>query len=453
MKLLALGLGATAVALVVAAGGCSSSNKLPKFENTRIAASAIQGGDLDGTAHPFAVGVCAGNSPGNCFGTCSGTLVLPNMVLTARHCVENVADNIECGVTKFQGLRGGPGNYFVTTNSKMNGTTQGYHSVSQIVRTPGNDVCGNDLAILILSNNVSSSEAVPAIPSIRYDLHDKRISHLSGFTAIGYGITSPSGNDSGTRRIKQNIDMLCLDGTTQYSCKDVPANRLVPAKEFIGGDGTCSGDSGSGSFNQGSFAVGDFVTQGVLSRGGEDNGNCVLSIYTRLDAWRDLIVSTAVTASGNWTKYPKPNPDWTVYEPPVGKDAGTKKDAGGSSGGNCATTGAKVLGAECADVCECSAELGAPQCVSPTEGASQICTKACSTATDCGDGFTCTSGICAAATAAAPKPAAPKTEESSGICSASPRTMDPTKPVPWRYAGALAVAALAMAARRRKNRG
>jgi MYXO-CTERM domain-containing protein len=31
--------------------------------------------------------------------------------------------------------------------------------------------------------------------------------------------------------------------------------------------------------------------------------------------------------------------------------------------------------------------------------------------------------------------------------------MDPTKPVPWRYAGALAVAALAMAARRRKNRG
>lgn len=451
MKLQFAGVGLAAAALVVAIGGCSSSK--PQQEGRAGSTSqAIQNGSPDGTAHPFVVGVCAGNSAGNCFGICSGTLVLPNMVLTARHCVEQVADQIQCGSTKFQGLRGSAANYFVTTNNQMLGTTKGYHTVSKIIRPTPTDVCGNDIAILILTNTIPDTEAVPAIPSIKYDLTDKtHISHTAGFTAIGYGITAVGANDSGLRRIKNNVDMVCLRGDPGRSCKDVGSN-IFDDKEFVGGDGTCSGDSGSGSFNQKSFDAGEFWTQGVLSRGGEQGTQCLGSIYTRLDSWRDMIVSAANDASAGWTKYPKPNPDWTVYVPAPGKDAGApKSDAGSAS--SCSTQGYKTIGTTCADSCECSADIANAKCTPVTDGAEATCTRDCSADTDCGDGNVCTNALCA------PKPAAaaPKSSSSGGDggggCSTSPRAADPTKPVPWRAAGALAVIGLALAARRRRSRG
>src|SRR3990172_7411309 len=49
-----------------------------------------------GAAPPFAVGVCATNSgPGNCSFLCSGALIAPNLVLTARHCVSQTPQTID----------------------------------------------------------------------------------------------------------------------------------------------------------------------------------------------------------------------------------------------------------------------------------------------------------------------------------------------------------------------
>src|SRR5437762_8849009 len=62
---------------------CGGTDEASRSESLGAQKSAIQGGQLDTNAkHGFAVGVA--NKLG---GLCSGTLIAPNLVLTARHCV------------------------------------------------------------------------------------------------------------------------------------------------------------------------------------------------------------------------------------------------------------------------------------------------------------------------------------------------------------------------------
>ena len=81
------------VAMLVAVG--CSSRETPHTEVVASATQAIQGGTTD-AAHPFAVGIGYDGKSKQAI-RCSGTLVLPNMVLTARHCVETIAQTASPG--------------------------------------------------------------------------------------------------------------------------------------------------------------------------------------------------------------------------------------------------------------------------------------------------------------------------------------------------------------------
>src|SRR5204862_251245 len=73
-----------------AVAGCGTSS--PPREDARVSTAAIQGGEID-TTHKFAVGVCAGGAgPGDCAYICSGALIAPNLVVTARHCFQDAPD-------------------------------------------------------------------------------------------------------------------------------------------------------------------------------------------------------------------------------------------------------------------------------------------------------------------------------------------------------------------------
>src|ERR1700690_4581259 len=152
MKVFAFG---TAVmTAVILAAGCSSS------EPTNSISMKVQGGSVD-TTDDFAVGVCAGNGPGQCQLICSGALIAPNLVMTARHCVDQTSSKtIDCTSTTFGSPYGSASNYYITTNYLMNQGSIGWHQASQIITTPGANalVCGNDIALLILSTNVSLTE-------------------------------------------------------------------------------------------------------------------------------------------------------------------------------------------------------------------------------------------------------------------------------------------------------
>ena len=74
-------------------------------------------------------------------------------------------------------------------------------------------------------------------------------------TAMGYGITDPSATDSGTRRIRENIPMVCIPGSTDHRLR--PATRRsspTTPTEFVTEGYVCAGDSGSGAFDQATFS-------------------------------------------------------------------------------------------------------------------------------------------------------------------------------------------------------
>jgi hypothetical protein len=304
------------LAMLVAAVACTTE-PAGSPEKVGTAATAIQGGVLD-KGHGFAVGVCGTDtSPGTCAVVCSGVLIAPNLVATARHCVDHVSSTtVDCTSDTFGALLAPASQFWITTNYDLLQASLGWHQVNQIVVPQPTAFCGNDLALLVLKDNVPASEASPATPEVQYPMTDPSI--VSGTeTAIGYGDTSPGGSTYGTRHTKQDIPILCIPGDAESPCAPV-AQSGIAQNEFAAGDGPCDGDSGSSSFEQNSFNQGSPLALGILSRGGVTGAACTGSVYTRFDSWRDLIVQTATSAAAMGA-YPLPS--WTVAIPDAGSDA------------------------------------------------------------------------------------------------------------------------------------
>ena len=427
--------GAALTFIVVA--GCSSQGSPSPGEKTAANTQAIQNGTTD-TTHTFAVGLCGGQK-GYCQAICSGALILPNLVVTARHCVDQSPQQIICTDSPtFGGRMFGPGaqTLWVTTNTNMlaqDGAplNSGWHQVKKIYTPNDKHVCGNDIALLILNDIVPGNEAKPIVPGVQYPMNDPKYS--TRFTAVGYGSTSPQNMGAGTRRIKNRIRVLCIPGDEFIDC---PADANINANEFVGGDGTCEGDSGSSAYEESTFDKANSVSFGVLSRGGvsTDGTMCQGSLYTRLDAWRDLVIQAANDASNNWQNYPKPTPDWTVYVPPPVKDAGTDAKAPPTT-----TPTGKGFGESCADATECTSN----QCIDPGDG-NFFCSKTCADSSSCPDGYECPSSdqVCVPV-----KATTPTTTTTTSGCSVGVGA----EPQPWRWGGlGLGLAALAVVRRRRR---
>src|ERR1700722_7969798 len=113
--------------------------------------SDIQGGSTD-TTHLFAVGVVQlAEEQQNMVAFCTGVLLAPNLVATARHCVAQLASTtIDCTSSTFGPLYP-PSDVFVTTDTTITMNSP-FHPVSTIIVPSGADqtaVCGNDIALMI----------------------------------------------------------------------------------------------------------------------------------------------------------------------------------------------------------------------------------------------------------------------------------------------------------------
>jgi len=230
---------------------------------------AIQGGEID-HENIGVVGLTR-----TVFPSCSGILVAPNLVLTAQHCLFNTEQRyVICGQSGFTS-RVPARAIFATPDTSF--SLQGRNFRGQQIFTPpgSDDLCGYDIALLMLGENVPQDEVPYVIPRIdiptfvgeRYD-------------AIGYGHIG-DGSGSGTRRILRDREVSCVG----EMCQSI---YQVDEREFRGSSGTCPGDSGGPALDV------DGQVLGVVSRGPEGCGD---SIYTAVYPWADWMREVGTQAA------------------------------------------------------------------------------------------------------------------------------------------------------------
>lgn len=294
-------------------------------------AGAVQGGARD-AAHGYAVGIRSGRS------VCSGALVAPNLVLTARHCVASSPPGpVTCKTARFDAVHATKA-MAVTTEPSLAKPKRTYAIASVIV--PDDDAaCGADIALLLLTDPIPRAEAVPATPLVQFPM-TARTRVGREVTVIGYGATSATSKDPGVRRVREHVRVSCVPGEWSFGCFGRATDR-----EFATDGSVCGGDSGSGAYEQSSFERGEPLVLGVLSRGLSLGEECADATYTRTDSHADMIVRAAKVAAERggyplpaWAK-PAPadagaaEPDASVGKADAGADAGRPdaRDAGASA--------------------------------------------------------------------------------------------------------------------------
>lgn len=355
--------------------------------------TGVVGLAIDFGGHPFV-------------GFCSGSLIAPNLVLTAHHCVALLngspgGEQVICGQTTFQEV--GQGSYFLVSPATVRPTTAAdprfFRGVDVRVAPGGEtDVCGHDIALIILRDSIPARLAKPIIPRI-----DSTPTAAETFSADGFGLTKPDADIGGGTRMR-------LDGNT-VSCTglDCPFGSSVRENEWASDARTCSGDSGGPALDEQGRAI------GVLSRGPE---GCEAAIYSDVAGWKDFIISTAreAAATGGY-----PAPFWTngsSIPPPPPPDAGPA-----NPDTECATSD------DCGGGLVCYAASGKPP---------GICVSRCDSDNGCATGLACNRSVGVCLKASAPSPA-----DDSG-CSVGPRPGGRARGVGW---GASLVAGLLVALR------
>jgi hypothetical protein len=202
---------------------------------------------------------------------CSGSLIAPNLVLTARHCVAvTESETVDCSDSTFGRLYE-PGNLWVSSSTTVGGGSN-FYPVREIAVPQGDsELCGSDIALLILGGQFVESSIAPIAPRL-----DEPAERGELFTAVGFGSALEAG-DPGVRRALSGLSILC-------GPDDCNAPQLLTTREFVGEQGVCDGDSGGPALDGSGRVV------GVASRATED---CGLAVYSAVAPWRDWIVGVA----------------------------------------------------------------------------------------------------------------------------------------------------------------
>lgn len=260
---------------VVALSGCVEQ-EFGETEEMTTNTRAIEGGERD-SDHSAVVGMFSHESGG----MCTGTLIAPNLVLTAQHCVsEMIQQYVECGTDGF-GATFDADETMWTTQPQLTRELDDYVRGSEIfIPDIDGDMCGEDIALVILEENVSEEEAEPIPPRL-----DEPVEADEEYSALGYGHTG-DGSGAGVRRILEGLEVECQG----ESC---PSYSTVTETEWMGDDGTCQGDSGGTALDEEGRVL------GALSRGSQ---GCSNGVYSGLDLWSDWIRETGQKAAdeGNY---------------------------------------------------------------------------------------------------------------------------------------------------------
>ncbi|MBI2395710.1 MAG: trypsin-like serine protease, partial [Deltaproteobacteria bacterium] len=223
-----------ALSVVACAGPLSCATPSAAEEQVGTSSAAIASGTMD--PEQSAVVAVLTMDRGS---LCSGVLVTPRVVMTARHCIAPVIDgpSVDCARTML-GAASAPSEIYVVTASQTAIPTR-RHGVARVVVPDDQSFCGADVAALVLDEPLEPTEAVP-LP-IRVD---RDPSPGEAFAAVGFGRDGAIA-PSGTRRRLDDLHVACVG----LGCR---SSQLV-SSEWWGDGAVCEGDSGGPALDRDGF--------------------------------------------------------------------------------------------------------------------------------------------------------------------------------------------------------
>lgn len=244
--------------------------------------------------------------------SCTGVLIAPNLLLTARHCVSSTQPTIVCGSSPLAPPVAGA-NVFSTSDVTVTASSMAVIGERVEVPPDGDDECGFDIAAVILRAELPGTEVhAPRL--------DEAVAAGETFTAVGYGTTGSGG--LGTRRVATEVPVSCVGTDCGIS--------VVQETEWVAGDGSfCRSDSGAPAIDASGRVI------GVVSKG---INPCSTPVLSSTYAWREWIRSVG-RAAAEVGAYPIPS--WATEEV---VDGGAATDAGAPADGSPATDAGEATG-------------------------------------------------------------------------------------------------------------
>jgi V8-like Glu-specific endopeptidase len=227
---------------------CSSTDTAAVPEPAPQTTQDIVGGRSDRGHDPAVVALLLGEE-----GLCSGSLIGPSLVLTARHCVSETSHQVSCPAHGSQLL----GDRDPSTITVLVGDTiQTARPVAHGARLrtlPGHTLCDHDAALIELDRPVDGVTPLVVDTSAGPAAGDL-------IRAVGFGLRGDNQDSAGRKYTRSHLAILASTKA-----------------EFEVGEGICSGDSGGPAIDERSGKI-----VGIVSRGGPTcQGSNVHNIYTR----------------------------------------------------------------------------------------------------------------------------------------------------------------------------